>query len=238
MNGIWPVEPNRVKCITCGFAAKRARVPIFPNANRAYFELPLDERQPENLPALCTGMTTAAPDLTDIACFRGKLDLRLLVSERLQIIHPTGGFPAELNQLFREQASKDVLETDRECPYWDGYEAGRTPQEHLADYMAAELEQKRQAFELLLFELEQKAHEDSKRILADSRQLAIDSKQTVADIKSIAEQMTISAAVNDKFGRRVTFWIILLAVVQALAAIIALTKDSWIIKLLFPLAPQ
>lgn len=139
---------NMVKCNTCGFAAKRGRFPIFPNPNRLYFELTHDERLPENVPILCLGMPTNVSELVDIACVRGKADLPALVRERLQIINPTAGFSAAHEEyVFRPLASKEILEEDRDCAFWYNYEPGRSPQEHLADYMWEQLEKQRQDFE-------------------------------------------------------------------------------------------
>jgi len=75
------------------------------------------------------------------------------------------------------------------------------------------LEQRREAFDLKLFELEQRAQENNRLILADSRQLAIDNKQ-------IAEQMKASAETSSKFNRRVNIWLILLTVIMILLGVL------------------
>lgn len=79
------------------------------------------------------------------------------------------------------------------------------------------LEDNRQAFEMKLFELGQKAQENSLRV-------AEDSKAIVGDLKEIARA-------NDKFSRRVTFLVVLLAVVQAIGAVLALPSVPWVQRL-------
>ena len=131
-------------------------------------------------------------------------------------------------------AEQRVFWKERNCPEWFGYSPGLSPERHLERYEMQRLERDRRDFELKLATLTQQVQEDNKLILADSRALAQEHKELVAEIKDIARDMAISAKAGERFGKLVTFWIILLAIVQALMAIAALTNDSWIIKLLFP----
>lgn len=154
-------EPKMVKCINCGFAAKRARVAIYPSVNREYSEIPFDERRPEGILEVYNRYHGTQALTSDIACFRGKVDLGQLAEQHFSSLDKPNTQLAEWQ--LRGKVSKDVLEEDRPCGYWYQYEAGRTPQEHLAELMAANLEEKRKAFELELFELSQKVQQDSKR---------------------------------------------------------------------------
>lgn len=130
------------RCISCGFAAKRARVVFFGHANREYFEIPFDERQ-QSL-SLSTNLGGSAADTTDIACFRGKIDLASLVGDRMGELH--GGSPEHVRERMHELISKQVLE-EMGCDAWYKYEPGRTPQEHLNDFMWERLEEQRQRYE-------------------------------------------------------------------------------------------
>lgn len=76
------------------------------------------------------------------------------------------------------------------------------------------LETDRRAFELRLSELSQVAQKQSLEVADDSRRI-------VSGLKEIAEK-------NNKFSRRVTVWVIILAALQALGTILTLPSVPWV----------
>jgi hypothetical protein len=120
-------EPKMVKCINCGFAAKRAHVAIHPSVNREYSEIPFDERRPEGLLAVHNIYHGNQVHTSDIACFRGKIDLGRLAEQHFGSLDEPHDIPQLAEWELRGKASKDVLEEDRPCGYWYQYVEGRTP---------------------------------------------------------------------------------------------------------------
>ncbi|MGD9728163.1 MAG: hypothetical protein AB7G68_11825 [Nitrospiraceae bacterium] len=88
---------------------------------------------------------------------------------RLEAAREIQGFPqcyvnvsnlwGEINKATRAEgldaftASRQAFSKDRRCPKWHRYTPGFSPQEHLEEIRMTELEQKRQEFELKLFEM-------------------------------------------------------------------------------------
>lgn len=209
------------KCATCGFLSRNITIGSISEIH----EIPwLARGGYDPIEGLKTGEVMNGLEHPYVECF---LHVGDILGETIKELEAAG----DGNWAAAEQR---VFWKDRRCPYWFGYSPGVSPKRHLERYEMQRLEQDRRAFELRLAELTRKAEEDSRLILADSKALAKDNKDLVAEIKDIARDMANSARASERFGKRVTFWIILLAVVQALMAIAALTKDSWIVKLLFP----
>jgi hypothetical protein len=202
------VENAEHKCITCGFAAKRARIPIFPHANPAYFEIPYDERQRDKVLFLSTGTGNSAADTYDIACFRGEKDLGSLASG-LEGQRP-GGIPEQHRETMRLGDSMQVLE-ETGCDSWYRYESGRTPREHLSDLMWERLEEGRREFEKEL----------SAR--AETVQLQLAERDEHLQARRDQEQ-----ARNTKLITRIT----LIGILIALAQVLTLTKDSLLWKVI------
>ena len=125
-----------------------------------------------------------------------------------------------LMQVWLDRGDKGLVEqilADQKCDGWYPYMPGLSPREHYEEYQMQRLENDRRAFETRLAEISQKAEESSLTIAKDSQAI-------VSDLKAIAEK-------NDKFSRRVTFWIILLAALQAAGTILALPSVSWVQRL-------
>lgn len=137
----------------------------------------------------------------------------------------------------RSAAFAKVLWKDRACPEWFIYCAGLGPKAHLRRYEMQRLEQDRRDFQLKLAAMSTDAQKANQSLLADSKQIAEDNKSLVAGIKTIAEQMADSSVQSDRFSKRIAWLVVALAVLQVLLAAIALTKDSLIIKWLFPGPP-
>jgi hypothetical protein len=232
------------KCITCGFAAKQARMPIGFKANPAWYEIPFDERQGGKVLLLSSGTGNARSDTYDIACFRGKVDLLSLVNE-LEGQRP-GAIPAGVRETYRLGDSLQVLE-ETSCDYWYPYEPGRTPQEHLSDFMWEQLEKQREEHEeerekdRRAFEerMEKERREFDTRLTLqlekDRRQfesnlearLEIDRRGWIEqrdNIKGIAEKT------NKTLVNRLMWAAIIIGIANVIAAILAMTKDSWIVQ--------
>jgi hypothetical protein len=116
-----------------------------------------------------------------------------------------------------DAALLEAVNTDRKCDAWYPYMPGLSPKEHYEEFQMQRLENDRRAFELRLSEISQAAQEQSLEIAADS-------KKIVSDLKMIAEK-------NDRFSRRVTVWVIILAALQALGAILGLPSVPWVQRL-------
>lgn len=203
------------RCISCGFLARDIKA-VSTDAHR---EIDWFTRSSDLLPEGWRDEPALQEPIFD--CFLHVIKIPQEVVDEMDQTKD-GDFDAALYRVLRE---------DRGCPEWFSYIPGFGPKAHFRRYEMQRLEQDRREFELKLAALTQKAEEDSKLILADSRELARDSKALVAEIKDIADEMSLSAKTNDRFTRRVTFWIILLAIAQIIVGMLALAPESWRAKL-------
>jgi hypothetical protein len=144
---------------------------------------------------------------TELACFVDAVDL----------MGDIRNLPKSGTQEGNEQRTRAALESiakDRHCSAWYPYKPGFNPIEHYEQLEMQRIENDRRAFELQLARMGERAQERSAMIAEESKQL-------VAGLKEIAEK-------NDTFSRRVTFWIILLAVLQVVGALVALPSVPWV----------
>lgn len=143
---------------------------------------------------------------TELVCFVGQVDLMAHIRD----------IPVDNadDQAKRCRVALKVIEKPRDCPAWYPYTAGFNPKEHYEDLKMQRLEDDRRAFEFRLAEMNETA-------LARSADIARQSHQTVADLKALAEQ-------SDRFSRRVTLWIVLLAIVQTVGMIVAIPSVHWV----------
>jgi hypothetical protein len=190
-------QADHGKCRSCGFLSKHARTAADAPAPR-FFEVEHAERGSADS-FNHYRLEFRGPIKTEPMCFLGKTNL-------MQTLQEQGG----------EKLVEAIL-ADRQCDGWYPYMPGLSPGEHYEELTMQRLENDRRDFEMRLFEMSQKAQENSLAI-------AKDSKAIVSDLKVIAEK-------NDKFSRRVTFWIVLLAALQALGSILALPSVSWVQRL-------
>ncbi len=97
------------------------------------------------------------------------------------------------------------MSEDRKCQYWYPYTEHRTPEQHFEEFQMLQLEDNRRQFEqqmekdrrefdLKLFEMSQKIQSDSKEIVTKS----------------------------DRFNRRITIFIIILAILEVAGTLLAL----------------
>jgi len=111
----------------------------------------------------------------------------------------------------------EAINADRKCEAWFPYMPGLSPKEHYEEFNLQRLEADRRDFDLRLSEMNRKAQEDSLRV-------AEASKAVVSDLKDIA-------LANDRFTRRVTALVILLAVLQTVGTVLALPSIPWVQRL-------
>ncbi|MEK6407474.1 MAG: hypothetical protein AABN34_10955 [Acidobacteriota bacterium] len=206
-------EPKMVKCITCGFAAKQARIALPGQGNRQYFDIPYEER--EGYLVLITGFKASVSDGVDIACFRGRPGLVETYKKILDGPPPESGYPViplfGVSEWPRYHASRMALEEERVCDGWRKHEPGRSPHEQLSDEMWERLEEQRRKFEMRLFELGQESQKNTQIILADSKAVAEANRDIVRELKSLQES-------GAGFNRRVNIWLIFLTALTLLLA--------------------
>lgn len=190
--------------MTCGFLSKHPQVSA---PSPRYYEIEADERR--GRPTVAT-LFTHRPDLsighigTELVCFFGRVNFMSQIKR-------------EVDQGERDRKTLSLIAEDRHCEAWYPYTPGFSPREHYEQLDMQRIEDDRRAFEMKLFEISQDAQKAS-------IQIAQDSKAIVADLKAIAEK-------NDRFSRRVTVWVILLAVLQVVGALVALPSVSWVQRL-------
>jgi len=95
---------------------------------------------------------------------------------------------------------KQLLIKVRNCAHWYPYRLFLNPKEHYEEFKMYDFEKRREEFDLKLFEMSKRIQEDSKNIVEKS----------------------------DKFNRRVTIWIIILACLEVFGTIMALNyPNGW-----------
>lgn len=142
---------------------------------------------------------------TDLVCLVHEVDLMETIREI--------PYDTQEGQRLRVPLAKGVIVADRHCPAWYPYTPGFSPTEHYEELRMQRIEDDRRAFEMKLFELGQRAQENSLKV-------AEDSKAIVGDLKDIARA-------NDKFSRRVTALVIMLAIIQTIGTLLALPSVLW-----------
>jgi hypothetical protein len=121
-----------------------------------------------------------------------------------------------LMQTYEQEGAEKLSQAinfDRRCDAWYPYMPGFDPKEHYERLQMQRLEQDRREFEAKLADMALTAEQKSAAIATQSAEIARESKQLVADLKVIAQN-------SDRFTRRVTLWIIILAVAQVLVAVL------------------
>jgi hypothetical protein len=194
-------EADKGKCRSCGFLSKHAINP-FNLPSPRFYEAEHSERiTVAVLYSHAIGYHQHVD--TEPMCFLGKINLVQLI--------------ADDDSPRREGKLRAEITQGRDCDGWYPYMPGLSPREHYEELTMQRLENDRRAFETRLAEMSQKAQENSLAIADDSRAI-------VSDLKAIAEK-------NDRFSRRVTVWVIILAALQAAGTILALPSVSWVQRL-------
>lgn len=187
-------EEEKGRCRSCGFLSKHSTYRRSPVPR--FYEIEKHERETTEhdvlfrYPADLASRVLEIP--TELVCFVHAADLGAPLRHM-------NALTAE-NWPERLRIGQEIINRDRQCPAWYPYDPGCSPREHPEELQRQRLEDDRRTFEMKLFDLGQKAQENSLKV-------AEDSKAIVNDLKEIARA-------NDKFSRRVTFLVVLLAVVQ------------------------
>ena len=125
----------KVRCITCGFLAKRPGLIDGRYRTPGFFEVDAEDRTRPNTSTFTTfdPITTSTPT-ADIVCYRGAASL-----------------PDEVralgSNLTREEAFTRVITTERTCERWFEHTPGFDPKEHLAELRLQQGELERVALE-------------------------------------------------------------------------------------------
>lgn len=212
-------EEEKGRCRSCGFLSKHPIEQYAGLPTPRFYEAEPHERTAKEYSRLFShrpDMAARGVVQTEIACFVHKADLMENIRD----------FP--FNTLEGQQArlpmALEVIGVDRHCPAWYPYNPGFSPREHYEQLEMQRLEDDRRAFEMKLFELGQKAQENSLRV-------AEDSKRIVHDLKEIARSNDDFVRSSERSTRRVTILVIVLAVAQTIGALLALPSVLWVQRL-------
>ena len=181
---IWKEEVfGTRRCVNCGYLGKRDNI----SSVSICYEATAIDRQTGML-TKTMGMPTGAPAIggrhdipTRPWCYVGKAHFQ----EELEAM---GAKEHEADKV------REVIEKDRNCISWYPWREFSTPKEHFEESMMLAMEERREKFDLKLFELSQKIQNDSKEIVKKS----------------------------DRFNRRITIFIIILAVLEVVGTLLAL----------------
>jgi hypothetical protein len=202
------IEAEKGRCLSCGFLAKHPKTSYGALPAERYYEIEPFERTSGNH----TQIFRYRPDFASSHIFQ---------TERVCFVHEADlmlGIPGEdtdsdqLRQTRRDLAIETIA-FDRHCPAWYPYRPGFSPRGHYQQLQMQRLEHDRREFETRLADMSLTAQ-------AQSESIARESKQLVSDLKLIAEQ-------SDKFSKRITLLVILLAVVQIIVGLMEVFNESY-----------
>lgn len=202
-------EAEKGKCQTCGLLAKNPTPKYAALPTLGYYEIdPYTRAQGSH-----SHLFKVRPDLagrqiceTDVVCFINVADLMDGVRDI-----PDDGRLETAEQ--RRTLILAAIAADRHCASWYPHTPGFSPRGHYQQLQMQRLEDDRRAFEMKLFELGQKAEENSLRVAQDSKEL-------VAELREIAKK-------SDKSSRRIAWLVILLAIAQVIVGFLALYHESY-----------
>lgn len=205
-------QSERGRCRSCGFLAKHPVAGTSLPTPR-FYEI---ERYERKLGTTYVQLFMHRPDMAahgyvqvELACF---VEIDDLMADIRDIPATNADFQGQ-----RVDAAVDAIAKERRCSAWYPYSAGFSPIQHYEEYKMHLLEADRRDFDLRLAETNQKAQDNSLRV-------AEASKTIVGDLKDIA-------LANDRFTRRVTALVIVLAVLQTIGTVIALPSIPWVQRL-------
>lgn len=206
-------DEEKGRCRSCGFLAKHS---LFARSPRPRFhEIEAGERRSANHVSIFTYPATVGTRMlnveAEVVCFVHEYDLM----EELPNV--SRGELKDATELQRAEVAVEVIAKDRHCQAWYPYTPGFGPSEHYEELKMQRLEQDRRTFEMQLAAMGERAQERSAAIAEENKNL-------IAGLKEIAEK-------NDRFSRRVTALVILLAVIQTIGTLLALSSVSWVQRL-------
>ena len=125
----------KVRCITCGFLAKRPGLIDGRYRTPGFFEVDTEDRtKPSTSTFTVLDPITQSAPTADIVCYRGAASLPDEVRARG-------------SNLTREEAFTRVITTERTCERWFEHTPGFDPKEHLAELRLQQGELARAALE-------------------------------------------------------------------------------------------
>ncbi len=150
------------------------------------------------------------------------------ISTEMACYQHKANFMAEINRLVdqgeRDRKIVEMVRQDRHCEAWYPYRPGFSPQEHYEEMRMQRLEHDRQTLQLRLSDLERTAQRES-------NQIAEASNTAISEMRDLTSELREMAKANDKFTRRVTIFVVALAAIQALSAVLTLPSLAWVQKL-------
>jgi hypothetical protein len=198
------------KCVSCGLLAKRT-APDHPGLS--YYEVGPEERT--------SGYLFAFPSFDNAAircvpcCYAGAAPLAQEItgdvpqsSDYKKWDHQRAGW---------QQKSLIALSKDRKCPSWVEYIEGLSPQWHLESHQMNLLQKAREEWEMRMEQDRREWQRDFQAQLEQDRREWNEKFQSQSS--RLSNQLACAATI---FG-----------LLQVIAAIIGLTPDSWLVKLLF-----
>jgi hypothetical protein len=210
-------DPDRGKCKSCGFLAKRTHSG-FGHPPSADYEATPDERR-LTVHFFTRWEENGRQRTVDFACFRHMANLAAEYRRD--------------SESDRTTAAMVAIEKERNCKGWYPYKPGFSPTRHYEWYQEERREERKEEFE--------KWMENGRRVAEEQhtqRMLALHTELSEREVKlhtTLAESQRQFVLEREKLQeptsrlmKRLTFVGIALAIVQVVAAIAALTKDSFL----------
>jgi hypothetical protein len=185
------------RCISCGYLCKRIDL-----LTSTIYEASVEDRNNFNFLS-----HPESPRQTKIWCFAYKEPL-YEEFERLKKLYDRKRDSAQI--------CGQIVMRDTRCERWFPYKPFMSPKEHYERFQMMQLEQERRNFER---RMEHDRRKFEQRMDKDRREFDLKlfkiSQEVQKNSKNIVEK-------SDRFNRRVTFWIIILAVLEVLGTLLAL----------------
>ena len=185
------------RCISCGYLCKRVDL-----ATSTIYEASVEDRNAFNFVSHPESNRT-----TRIWCFYSK---ESLYDEFTQLREDYKG------KLNHDDICGEIILFDRKCDRWLHYKPFMSPKEHFEAFRMMQLEQERRNFERRMerdrMRFERALEKDKKEF--DLKLFKI-SQKVQEDSKAIVDK-------SDKFNRKITFWLVLLAILEVAGTLLSL----------------
>lgn len=212
------LDPDWGKCKSCGFLSKRTIGGGYGSFPATDYEATPDERKP-TAHFFNKWHANGHHSTVDVTCFRGIADL-------------PNEYQHEVDESAKTRAAMEVLDRDRKCNAWSPYKHGFNPMQHYEWHQEEQREKRWEDFQKWMENGRRDFEErNSCQLLALHKDLS--ERETKMHI-AIAESQKAFVLERDKIQeptsklmKRLTFVGIVLASIQVIAAIAALTDDSF-----------
>jgi len=206
-------DGNEGKCRYCGFLSKHGTDTVnFPSPR--FYEVEHSERIYGKFTRHVVSQGMVAD--TEPMCFMEKINL------------------TEIDQTQGRAKLLEEINADRHCESWWPYRPGRSPNQHYEELQMQRLEQDRRAHEVKLADLALEAQRQSAAIAEKdaavqirNAEIAEASKQLVSELKEITQRSAESSSRSERFSKRSTWLVIILAIAQVIFAFVALYHESY-----------